>query len=121
MQENVVYAGIPDVDYPSNGKDFFDWFIEAKPVDKMILVAAYMSRHMDPDTGYIYATQKQIQQATKLSAPTVAKSIKRLQGCWPLTKVRNGVWHIDFEPYKVKDDCEEGYSFIRHVTDPTRL
>lgn len=113
----TTYTGIPDVDYPANGQDFFDWLFKAGMKNKTLDVVAYLYRHADPEDGIIIATYKTIQKATGTTAPTVAGVMKKLQAGGVLKKVQNGVWQL------TPDSYEEGhpYAFIRHEPNPTRL
>ena len=104
----VHMTGIPDIDYPSDGLDFFDRMYQAGAVSKSLDVMAYLYRHASPEDGYIFATYKKIQDATGVSAPTISAVLKRLQDAGAIKKVGNGIWQL-----KISSQEGEPCTFIR--------
>lgn len=60
---------------------------------KPISIIVYLYEHSDPN-GCVIASYKKIQEATRTSAPTVAKVMTNLQKCGAIRKIQNGVWQF---------------------------
>ena len=64
---------------------------------KPIAIIAYLYEISEPETGLIVTTYKKIQDATDSTAPTVAKTMKRLQEDGTIEKVQRGIWRLNDE------------------------
>lgn len=105
------YDGIPDVDYPADGLDFFDQLEKRGGMTPKFKVLAYLFRHANPDDGMLNATYKDIQAETGVSRPTIASFLKKLEDGGAVRRVRNGKWCV--EMCICPEDYDGLYFFVR--------
>ena len=74
--------------------DFVNMIEKTKFWSKPVAIMVYLYKNMQPDTGYVFATYKKIQDATGATSPTVAKVMTQMQEDGVIKKVQNGVWQF---------------------------
>ena len=107
---DVVYTGIPGIDYPEDGLDFFDKLQHAGMKSKTLDILAYLYHYSD-DEGYIAVTYKEIQAGANASYATVARVMKKLKDCGAIERVQQGVWKVPIQHPGPNDP----FVFIRKV------
>ena len=84
--------------------DFATMLEKTTYFSKPISIMLYLHDHSDRQTGHIITSYKKIQEATKTSAPTVAKVMIELQNKGIIRRIQNGVWQFVGESGKFSDD-----------------